>query len=236
MILDWSFCPMETFFYRLVFIIACVLICITVHEFGQAKMAKHLGDRIATLLRRDTLDPVVHIDLVWTLCLPAALVVLASVTGSQNVPFVALGMRVWHNPLELHSRAFGTDWSTRGAQWLIAIVGPISNAAMALLCFALAALILKLEIAQLGTFSAADLFIQLAYLNITFVIFHLLPIFPLDGARIWPGFFCNRTAMNFYVIRPWISTTLTAVLVLGGGSWIAILARFITEHMIATLP
>lgn len=235
MVLDWSFCPLENFLYRLVFVLGCVLICITVHEFSQAKMAKHLGDHLVTVLRRDTLDPVVHVDPLWTLALPASLVVLASLTGSPNVPFVALGMHVWYHPLEVNGRAFGVGWSPRGAQWLIAVVGPLSNAAMALFCFGSAALALKLGLGQLGTFSAADLLLYVAYFNVTFAIFHLLPIFPLDGARIWPGFFRNRTKMNFYVIRPWISVTLTAVLALGGGSWIAILARFITQHMIAAL-
>ena len=125
--------------------------------------------RVVTLLRRDTLDPAVHIDPLWTLCLPAALVVLASVTGSPNVPFVALGMHVWYNPMDFHHRALGFGWSARGAQWLIAVTGPLSNAAVALVCFALAALALQLGLGRLGTYSVADLFILLAYLNITFV-------------------------------------------------------------------
>ncbi|MEM7588720.1 MAG: site-2 protease family protein [Myxococcota bacterium] len=218
---------------RMGIVLVGVMLCVSVHEFSRAMMAIHLGDNLAAILKRNTLNPVMHIHIISTLALPAGLVLLAMITGSQNVPFVAMGLTVVHNPLNFKHYFWGRDLSTRQAQWLIAVSGPIGNSLFALLCWVSAGLLVKMQWFHFYTYSPADALMHLVYLNVTLVIFNMLPIFPLDGAFIWPQFFSNRTLTRFFIIRPWISVTLTAVLILGGGSWIALLARRITHQMLA---
>ncbi|MEM7402615.1 MAG: hypothetical protein AAF310_01155 [Myxococcota bacterium] len=220
---------------RLVIILAGVLLCVSVHEFARVMMAMQLGDRLGAVLKRDTLNPIMHIHVIGTLLLPAGLVMLAAFTGSQNIPFVAIGLPAMHNPFNFRSSLWGREVSTRKAQWLIAVAGPVGNLLFALLCWLAAALLVKMGWFGFYTYSPADALMHLVYLNVTLIIFNMLPIFPLDGAFIWPRFFSHRTFLRFFVMRPWVSTALVVVLVLGGGSWVALLARRITHEMLAIL-
>src|SRR3569832_2429435 len=56
-----------------------VLFAITVHEVAQGRVARHLGDPTAMMLGRLTLNPLKHIDLVGTVLVPIALILLGGV-------------------------------------------------------------------------------------------------------------------------------------------------------------
>ena len=217
-------------------VIAGLALCIGVRECAKTYMACRLGDSLGKTLQRDTLDPRVHFHPVWTFLLPFMLVFLAAITGSQNVPFVAMGNHAVHNPLQFQRSL----WSNRmiksyDARWWIAVSGPIANALFALLCWGFAALLIWMQWYRLYTYSLADAFMHLAYLNVTLALFNLLPIFPLDGASIWPRLMPRRTYLRFLTVRPLISQSVAIALILGAGSAIALLSRRITYHMLLML-
>ena len=218
---------------RMGIVLAGVLLCVSVRSFCRVMMAICLGDRLGVVLNRYTLNPLSHIHFISTLALPAALVLLAMITGSLNVPFVALELQVVHNPFNFRYMLWGKGLSANKAQFMITLAGLMGNVLFALLCWAVAGLLVAMQWFRFYTYSPADALMHLAYLNVTLVIFHMLPIFPLDGAFIWPRFFSDRMFTRFFIIRPWISVTLTAVLILGGGSWVALLARRITHQMLS---
>ena len=57
---------------------APLILAITIHEAAHGYIAKRLGDNTAYLLGRVTLNPLKHIDLVGTLLIPLALILLNS--------------------------------------------------------------------------------------------------------------------------------------------------------------
>ena len=72
-------------------------------------------------------------------------------------------------------------------EFLVAIAGPATSAALALLCRLIGGLFIKLGIAPL-----AVLFFVLSAVNLALFLFNLLPSFPMDGGRIFRAFMTPR--------------------------------------------
>lgn len=72
-------------------------------------------------------------------------------------------------------------------EFLVAIAGPATSAALALLCRMIGGLFI-----HLGLVSLAMLFFILCAVNLTLFLFNLLPSFPMDGGRIFRAFMTPR--------------------------------------------
>jgi len=147
----------------LVFLIFAYLFALTLHEFAHALAGDLLGDRTARNEGRLSLNPARHIDPIMTVLLPAALIILHSPVlfgAARPVPF---------NP-----------WAVRWGRWgaaLVAAAGPAMNLLLAVI---FAAAVRWLPVSQ----TVLELFIIIISINISFMIFNLIPIPPLDGSRI----------------------------------------------------
>ncbi len=153
----------------LLYVIAAMLIALTLHEFAHALAADLLGDRTARNDGRLSLNPAVHIDPFTTLLLPAMLILLQSPVifgAARPVPF---------NPWAVKYGKYGSA--------LIAAAGPAMNLLLAL-AFALA---LSLGHQYLPA-SVQTFFVANISINLGFMIFNLIPIPPLDGSRILYAF------------------------------------------------
>lgn len=144
------------FLYWIVFAIPSILIASTVHEYAHALIAYKLGDATAKAEGRMTLNPLVHIDPIGAL-----LIIIARFGWSKPVPI---------NEYNFDNPVVGTA--------LTAIAGPISNLIMA----SIAAFFYNL-------LPAAPIWLQLfittfVIINISLMIFNLLPFPPLDGHKI----------------------------------------------------
>ncbi len=149
-----------------------VLFAITLHEVAHGWVARALGDDTAARAGRLSLNPIKHIDPVGTILVPAVLLLLGGFLFGWAKP-VPVAMNKLPHP--------------RRDMALVAMAGPLSNLAMALLW----GLLLKLALAQ---DVASGLWIGLRLMatagiiiNLVLMVLNLLPIPPLDGGRVLNG-------------------------------------------------
>ena len=152
----------------ILYLIAFIL-CIAAHEFGHAWVANRLGDPTPRLQGRLTLSPQHHIDPIGTILMPL-------IMAFTSAPLLA-----WGRPVQINPAAFTRRFSMSTGRMLVAIAGPLMNLVMALLVS-----VIIIVAARLGApdhlLGAA--FHYLVQLNISLMIFNLLPIPPLDGGSV----------------------------------------------------
>src|SRR3569832_12685 len=121
-----------------------VLFAITVHEVAHGWVARHLGDPTAMMLGRLTLNPLKHIDLVGTVLVPIALILLGGVIFGWAKPVPITVENLTHPKRDMA---------------YVAVAGTLSNLLMALLW----ALVMKL--ALLASSVAPGLAMPLTYMG-----------------------------------------------------------------------
>lgn len=157
------------FFYILV-----ILYSVTIHEVSHGLMANSLGDPTAKNLGRLSLNPIKHMDLFGSVILPLLLLFMRTgfIFGyAKPVPY---------NPLNLSDRRFGAA--------KVAIAGPLSNIALALL-FGLS---LRFMPDVLSSPLVPELLEYIIKLNLVLALFNLFPFPPLDGHWLLMTFLPNR--------------------------------------------
>ena len=145
-----------------------VLIAITFHEAAHAYAAWKLGDDTAYRQGRVTFNPLKHVDPFGTILVPALLLLTAS-------PFL-FG---WARPVPV---AFHRLSHPRRDMALVAIAGPLTNVALAVVSALLFHILSSLP-ASTAAWLGKTLY-QSILLNLLLAIFNMLPIPPLDGSRI----------------------------------------------------
>lgn len=145
------------------------LFSMSIHEMMHAFVADYLGDDTARLQGRRTLNPLPHIDPIFTLALPLFLFIRHS-----SVLFGA-AKPVQVNFNRLRYGEFGAA--------LVGIAGPLTNLVIA----CLAAILFRDVNPQLGSnlYSAFQIGIAL---NIGLFVFNSIPWPPLDGSRVLYAF------------------------------------------------
>jgi Zn-dependent protease len=154
---------------RVILNLIAFILCIAVHEFGHAWVANRLGDPTPRLQGRLTLSPLHHIDPWGTLLMP--------IIGA----FTAMPLLAWGRPVQINPVALGRRLSIRTGQMLVAIAGPAMNLVMAI-----AVSVVIVIAARVGAPHRLldGAFHYLVELNISLMIFNLLPIPPLDGGSV----------------------------------------------------
>ena len=162
---------------RLSLVAIILLAALPIHEFSHALIAYRLGDGTAKLLGRLTLNPIVHFDPVGG----TILILTLLIPGSSFIFGWAKPTPV--NPANLRGG--------RQSDALVAIAGPISNLILA----AAASIPFRVMIA-----TGVDAFLPLAILllfikiNVSLMIFNLIPLPPLDGSHVLLALVDPRTS------------------------------------------
>jgi Zn-dependent protease len=169
-------------------IIFCVIVpSIILHEVSHGWVAKAFGDDTAARAGRLTLNPIVHVDPVGTLIVPA-LLSLSSV-----------GVIGWAKPVPVNVARLR---SPRNQGVLVALAGPATNAALAALLGLVFVHFVRPGIPAAGTNSIlAQIVFFGSLVNVGLCAFNLIPVPPLDGsvlferllpARWWPTYLRYR--------------------------------------------
>ena len=159
--------------------LAILLFSVVIHELAHGYMAYWLGDPTAKLAGRLSANPIVHIDPLGSIIVPALMVLSTGAAASAGLgQMFAIGWAkpVPYNPYNLTDQKWG--------EAKIAFAGPAANLILATVFAGVLALAPVLGLPS--TF--AELAIQVIYLNVFLALFNLLPLPPLDGSKILPPF------------------------------------------------
>jgi Zn-dependent protease len=181
-----------------------VVFAITLHEAAHGYVAKLFGDRTAEMLGRVTLNPVKHVDLVGTILVPGALLLMAKLAG--GAPFI-FG---WAKPVPVNYANLRRP--RRDMIW-VAAAGPASNFVQALLwAICLMATVAGGALASEGLSEMARIGVNV---NLVLMALNLLPIPPLDGGRVLAGLLPGPAAYALSRVEPFGLFIILALLFTG---------------------
>jgi Zn-dependent protease len=180
--------------------IVILLIAIDIHELAHAVVADRLGDPTPRRMGEISLNPFVHMDQVGIL--------LLLITSISSFGFTYGRTHVTPTNLK-----FGPQ---RGNA-IVAIVGPLSNLALAVGCA------FVITLAGKGTITLSDnvyAFIFLAmFLNALLFVINLIPIPPLDGFSVLGGFLTARQMYSLAPLQQWGPLIILLIFVLNPGDF-----------------
>jgi Zn-dependent protease len=176
-----------------------LIFAITLHEAAHAFAARYFGDSTAYMLGRMTLNPIKHIDPVWTIVVPLVTLLVS--------PFVFGAAK----PVPVN---FGALRRPKQDMIWVAAAGPAANLLM-MLTWALVG-----KIALIFAASEAVIFIILVakagiFVNAILMVFNLFPLLPLDGGRILAGLLPGRASYLFAKSEPYGMFILVALILTG---------------------
>jgi len=179
------------------FIISFILLIIamSVHEFAHGFLAYKLGDSTAKYSGRLTLNPLAHIDPIWTIAVPF---ILYLTSGGRFVFGAA-------KPIPINYWALKNP--KRDIIW-VGLSGPLAN-------FIFAALLAILTRPMPETLLRA-LLLELIVINVVLGVFNLIPLPPLDGSRVLAGLLPENLARAYAAIEPYGFVILMLLFWFGG--------------------
>ncbi len=196
--------------------IAVLLFSISVHESAHAWMANKFGDPTAKMMGRITLNPIPHIDPMWSIVIPLILFFSGGPVFGGAKP-VMVNMRNLRNP--------------KKANIYISAAGPISNIILAIIATIIFLILKKTNFITIDTINQSLnalfvksgslpglsgllslLLISLILINFILAIFNLIPIPPLDGSGIVEGFLKGEMLNSYLRIKPYGFVILIALI------------------------
>ena len=160
---------------------------ITVHEAAHAYAARYFGDSTAYMLGRMTLNPIKHIDPVWTIVVPLVTLLATGFAFGAAKP-VPVNFSALRNP-------------KRDSIW-VAAAGPGANLVMMIGWMVI--LVTVRGMAGSGPLQFVGLVAEAGvYVNALLMIFNLFPMLPLDGGRIVAGLLPNRLSYEYSRLEPY---------------------------------
>lgn len=144
---------------------------VVIHEVAHGYAALALGDVTAKYAGRLTLNPLKHLDPFGSVILP---LIMAMIPGGL---MLAWAKPVPYNPYNLRNKRWG--------ELLVAISGPVSNIAIAILV----GIVMRVTIFMGYLGPAMNLAFIAIVMNLYLAFFNMIPIPPLDGSKVLMGVF-----------------------------------------------
>ncbi len=180
---------------RITIVAPTLLLAVILHETAHGWVAEKLGDPTARVMGRITLNPVPHIDPLWTVLIPLLLIVSGSrfiIGGAKPVPV---------NPLNFRD--------PRRDMMLVSLSGPATNLALAVICAVLFHM-MKQGVGDLHS----EFFLKIlrpvlsmlyfsVFINVLLAVFNLIPVPPLDGSRILMGLLPHDLSEKMAQLEPY---------------------------------
>ena len=182
-----------------------ILLALSVHECAHALIAYRFGDPTAKDMGRITLNPLPHLDPIGTIGL--------------IIGFIGWGKPVPVDPRNFHDVRKGMLW--------VSAAGPISNILLAFTFGTIFRIIAPHFITEMnGSYYAHGLdvlnwktyilfFTSLSILiNLALACFNMIPLFPLDGAKVVEGLLPYQKAIRFSAFQRYGPTILIMLIAL----------------------
>jgi len=165
--------------------LVALLIAITVHECAHAWAADSLGDPTARMLGRLTLNPIAHLD-----PMGALMMLVTTLTG------FGIG---WGKPVPV--TPYRLKYGSRIGGGLVALAGPASNLALALVV----GLVARFVVLPIESLAMVYYFLNVVVtINIIIAMFNLIPLPPLDGHSVLVGLLSLSKSNWAYRLSQWI--------------------------------
>lgn len=149
--------------------IPAVILAISFHESAHAWMAYKCGDLTAKMMGRISMNPARHFDLL----------------GMLSMLLVGFG---WAKPVNINPRNFK---KFRRDTALVALAGPVSNfimAAAAMLVYFIIGVTVSFFTLGDVAYQIVEIAMRMIYmvglLNVSLMVFNLVPVPPLDGSKV----------------------------------------------------
>ena len=153
-----------------------LIFAITLHEAAHAFAARYFGDSTAYMLGRMTLNPLKHIDPVWTIAVPLVTMLFSPLIFGAAKP-VPVNFGAMRNP--------------KRDMIFVAAAGPAANLAMMIGWAVIGKIAISMPLSEPVQFVAlvaqAGIFV-----NALLMVFNLFPLLPLDGGRMLVGLLPNK--------------------------------------------
>jgi Zn-dependent protease len=179
---------------------AVVVPSIILHEVSHGWVAKFFGDDTAQRAGRLTLNPLVHIDPVGTLIVPALLVL------------GGFGVFGWAKPVPVNTARLR---SPRNQGVLVSLAGPATNVLLAAIA---AVVFIKLIRPTLPAFGSIGIGPEVVYFfglaNVVLAIFNMIPLPPLDGSVLFERLLPARYWPTYLRIRPYTMAIIMGIVLL----------------------
>ncbi|MBS1961533.1 MAG: site-2 protease family protein [Bdellovibrionales bacterium] len=148
---------------------------IVLHEFGHGLVAKMWGDRTATDAGRLTLNPLAHVDPIGTVAIP----MINMITG---IPLL-FG---WAKPVPINPTRFR---KYRPGLFWVSVAGPGTNIITGFLAALVFGVFYKYVTPEFSLYEPLlKMMVAGIQINFALALFNLLPLPPLDGAKILESF------------------------------------------------
>lgn len=174
-----------------------IVVAISIHEYGHAKAAQLCGDTTGEYQGRVSLDPRAHID-------PWGLLMLF---------IVGFG---WGRPVMIDPRQFKNP---RRDQIIVGLAGVFNNLLGAIAFSIICGLCLRFGLRFFVTSSIGsiiyDILSYVIMINVSLMIFNLLPIPPLDGFGVVCGIFNLYNSKFYYYAKRYGMIILVVLLYMG---------------------
>ncbi len=174
--------------YQLLVRAIAVVLAMGVHESAHGLVSYWFGDPTAKRAGRLSLNPFRHVDWAGLLCLL----------------FFGFG---WAKPVPINPRFYRNEKT--GIIWT-SFAGPASNFILSFVCLLVSALLMRF-------LPGTPVFIQnvlqtTAMMSLGFGVFNLLPVPPLDGAKIFWAFLPDKEYYRLNEGAPWIGLVFIFIL------------------------
>ena len=166
---------------------------VILHEISHGVVALAFGDDTAKRAGRLTLNPMAHIDPVWTLLIPGMLAL-------AGAPVIGMAKPVPVNPRKLRR--------PRNQGLLVSLAGPGTNIAIA----GLAAVAYR---TWRPDGLALEIVLAVGVVNVVLAVFNLLPIPPLDGSAVVERFVPDRYLTSYLRLRQYAPVILMLLFFMG---------------------
>lgn len=159
------------------------LVAVVFHEYGHALVARLWGDRTASEAGRLTMNPLPHLDPLGTVLIP----LLNMISG---IPLIG-----WAKPVPVDPSRFKR---LRPGLLTVALAGPGMNFLMALV-FSFLFWSIRIWVPETFEFYTplTEMTVASIQINCVLALFNLLPLPPLDGAKVIQSFLPASASLKF---------------------------------------